>query len=135
MSFDQGMGDPFQMFARVPGEEITARAGEPLPEGVSVASEDAVIAALKTVHDPEIPVNIYDLGLIYEVEVHSVGSVRVDMSLTAPACPVAGEIPVWVANAVAAVEGVGEVEVNLIWDPPWTPDRMSNDAKLALDFE
>ncbi len=64
MSFDQGMGDPFQMFARVPGEEITARAGEPLPEGVSVASEDAVIAALKTVHDPEIPVNIYDLGLI-----------------------------------------------------------------------
>jgi FeS assembly SUF system protein len=135
MSFDQGMGDPFQMFARVPGEEITARAGEPLPEGVSVASEDAVIAALKTVHDPEIPVNIYDLGLIYEVEIHSVGSVRVDMSLTAPACPVAGEIPVWVANAVAAVEGVGEVEVNLIWDPPWTPDRMSNDAKLALDFE
>ena len=135
MSFDQGMGDPFQMFARVPGEEITARAGEPLPEGVSVASEDAVIAALKTVHDPEIPVNIYDLGLIYEVEIHSVGSVRVDMSLTAPACPVAGEIPVWVANAVAAVEGGGEVEVNLIWDPPWTPDRMSNDAKLALDFE
>mgnify|MGYP005999115293 CR=1 FL=1 len=135
MSFDQGMGDPFQMFARVPGEEITARAGEPLPEGVSVASEDAVIAALKTVHDPEIPVNIYDLGLIYEVEIHSVSSVRVDMSLTAPACPVAGEIPVWVANAVAAVEGVGEVEVNLIWDPPWTPDRMSNDAKLALDFE
>jgi metal-sulfur cluster biosynthetic enzyme len=57
------------------------------------------------------------------------------MSLTAPACPVAGEIPVWVANAVAAVEGVGEVEVNLIWDPPWTPDRMSDDAKLALDFE
>ncbi|MBT5570367.1 MAG: SUF system Fe-S cluster assembly protein [Alphaproteobacteria bacterium] len=123
------------MFARVPGEEITARAGEPLPEGVPVATEDAVIAALKTVHDPEIPVNIYDLGLIYEVEIHSVGSVRVDMSLTAPACPVAGEIPVWVANAVAAVEGIGEVEVNLIWDPPWTPDRMSDDAKLALDFE
>jgi len=135
MSFDQEMGDPFQMFARVPGEEITARAGEPLPEGVPVATEDAVIAALKTVHDPEIPVNIYDLGLIYEVEIHSVGSVRVDMSLTAPACPVAGEIPVWVANAVAAVEGIGEVEVNLIWDPPWTPDRMSDDAKLALVFE
>lgn len=57
------------------------------------------------------------------------------MSLTAPACPVAGEIPVWVANAVATVEGIGEVEVNLIWDPPWTPDRMSDDAKLALDFE
>ena len=135
MSFDQGIGDPLQMFARVPGEEITARAGKPLPKGVSVAGEDALIAALKTVHDPEIPVNIYDLGLIYGVEIQSVGSVRVDMSLTAPACPVAGEIPVWVANAVAAVEGVGEVEVNLIWDPPWTPDRMSDDAKLALDFE
>jgi len=93
-----------------------------------------VIAALRTVHDPEIPVNIYDLGLIYEIEVHSVGSVRVDMSLTAPACPVAGEIPFWVANAVAEVEGVGEVEVNLVWDPPWSPDRMSEDAKLALDF-
>ena len=135
MSFDQGMGDPFQMFARVPGEEITARAGEALPEGSIVANEEAVIAALRTVHDPEIPVNIYDLGLIYEVEIHSVGSVRVDMSLTAPACPVAGEIPVWVANAVAIVEGIGEVEVNLIWDPQWTPDRMSDDAKLALDFE
>jgi len=123
------------MFAPTPpGEEITARAGEPLPEGAEVASQEAVIAALRTVHDPEIPVNIYDLGLIYEVEIHSTGSVRVDMSLTAPACPVAGEIPFWVANAVADVEGIGEVEVNLVWDPAWTPDLMSEDAKLALDF-
>ena len=73
-------------------------------------------------------------GLIYEVEIHSVGSVRIDMSLTAPACPVAGELPIWVANAVALVEGVGEVEVNLVWEPPWSPARMSEDAKLALDF-
>jgi len=135
MSFDHGMGSPLGMFAPTPpGEEITARAGEPLAAGTPVASEAAVIAALRTVHDPEIPVNIYDLGLIYEIEVHSVGSVRVDMSLTAPACPVAGEIPFWVANPVAEVEGVGEVEVNLVWDPPWSPDRMSEDAKLALDF-
>jgi len=135
MSFEHGMGSPLGMFAPTPpGEEITARAGEPLPEGAEVASQEAVIAALRTVHDPEIPVNIYDLGLIYEVEIHSTGSVRVDMSLTAPACPVAGEIPFWVANAVADVEGIGEVEVNLVWDPAWTPDLMSEDAKLALDF-
>lgn len=135
MSFEYGMGSPLGMFAPTPpGEEITARAGEPLPEGTPVAGEDAVIAALRTVHDPEIPVNIYDLGLIYEIEIHSTGSVRVDMSLTAPACPVAGEIPFWVANAVADVEGIGEVEVNLVWDPAWTPDMMSDDAKLALDF-
>lgn len=136
MSFEHGMGMPNGMYAPVPeGEEITARAGAPLPEGTAVASEEQVIEALRTVYDPEIPVNIYDLGLIYETEIHSTGSVRVDMSLTAPACPVAGEIPFWVANAVADVEGVGEVEVNLVWDPPWSPDRMSDDAKLALGFD
>ena len=137
MSFDQGMGDPFQMFARVPGEEITARAaGEPLPEGVPVATEDAVIAALKTVHDPEIPGEHLRSGPDLRGR-NSFGRVRAGRYVpdSAPPCPVAGEIPVWVANAVAAVEGVGEVEVNLIWDPPWTPDRMSDDAKLALDFE
>lgn len=136
MSFEHGMGMPNGMYAPVPeGEEITARAGTPLPEGTAVATQEQVIEALRTVYDPEIPVNIYDLGLIYETEIHSTGSVRVDMSLTAPACPVAGEIPFWVANAVADVEGVGEVEVNLVWDPPWTPDRMSDDAKLALGFD
>ena len=136
MSFEHGMGMPNGMYAPLPeGEEITARAGAPLPEGTEVASEDAVVAALRTVHDPEIPVNIYDLGLIYETEIHSTGSVRIEMSLTAPACPVAGELPHWVAQAVAEVEGVGEVEVNLVWDPPWSPDMMSDDAKLALGFD
>jgi len=124
------------MFAPMPpGEEITARVGEPLPEGAARAEPDAVIDALRTVHDPEIPVNIYDLGLIYDFEIHTDGSVRVDMSLTAPACPVAGEIPYWVANAVANVEGIGEVVVNLIWDPPWDTSRMSDDAKLALGID
>jgi len=80
-------------------------------------------------------VNIYDLGLIYDLEIHTDGSARIDMSLTAPACPVAGEIPFWVANAVADVEGVGEVQVNLIWDPPWDTGRMSDDAKLALGID
>lgn len=136
MSFEYGMGIPPGMYAPLPeGEEITARAGAALAEGTAVASKDAVIEALRTVYDPEIPVNIYDLGLIYDLEILSDGSARIDMSLTAPACPVAGELPHWVANAVADVEGIGEVEVNLIWDPPWDTDRMSDDAKLALGIE
>lgn len=124
------------MFAPAePAEEITARGGEPLPQGTPIADREAVVAALRTVHDPEIPVNIYDLGLIYDLEIFSDGSARVEMSLTAPACPVAGEIPYWVLNAVCEVEGIGEVEVKLVWDPPWTPDRMSDDAKLALGID
>ncbi|MDA0786766.1 MAG: SUF system Fe-S cluster assembly protein [Proteobacteria bacterium] len=109
--------------------------GDPLPDGTVIADREAVIAALRTVHDPEIPVNIYDLGLIYDFRIHTDGSVRVEMSLTAPACPVAGEIPFWVANAVSDVEGIGEVEVNLVWDPPWDSSRMSDDAKLALGID
>ena len=98
------------------------------------ADGDIVEAALKTVHDPEIPVNIYDLGLIYDVDCNDGGDVYITMSLTAPGCPVAGEMPGQVAEAVAAAEGVGEVTVELVWDPAWTPDRMSEDAKLALDL-
>lgn len=136
MSYDHEMGSPMRIPAPMPpGEEMTARAGEPLPEGATVADREAVIGALRTVHDPEIPVNIYDLGLIYDLGIHTDGSVRIEMSLTAPACPVAGEIPYWVANAVADVEGIGEVEVNLIWDPPWDMERMSGDAKLALGID
>lgn len=136
MSYDHGIGSPLGMFPPMPpGEEITARAGEPLPEGVVIAEREAMIAALRTVHDPEIPVNIYDLGLIYDFAIRSDGSAQIEMSLTAPACPVAGEIPYWVANAVADVEGIGEVVVNLVWDPPWDTHRMSDDAKLALGIE
>ena len=102
----------------------------PLGEADAIAVEDA----LKSVHDPEIPVNIYDLGLIYDVDRQQNGNVYVTMSLTAPGCPVAGEMPGQVARALAAVEGVGEVSVELVWSPPWTPDRMSDDAKLALDL-
>ena len=94
----------------------------------------AVEDALKSVHDPEIPVNIYDLCLIYDVERRHNGDVYVTMSLTAPGCPVAGEMPGQVARALAAVDGVGEVSVELVWSPPWTPERMSDDARLALDF-
>lgn len=110
------------------------RAGTPLAHGAPTADREAIIEALKTVHDPEIPVNIYDLGLIYVLELEAGGNVLIGMTLTAPACPVAGEMPRWVADAVAAVEGVGEVEVAMVWDPPWSPERMSDDAKLLLDF-
>lgn len=111
----------------------TAHAGQPL-DLPAPADEELVIGALKTVKDPEIPVNIYDLGLIYEVVRQASGDVDINMSLTAPGCPVAGEMPQQVANAVAALDQVGRVSVTLVWDPAWTPDRMSEDAKLALDF-
>jgi FeS assembly SUF system protein len=93
-----------------------------------------IIGALKTVYDPEIPSDIYELGLIYRIDVDDDRNVEVDMTLTAPGCPVAGEMPGWVENAVAAVEGVGQVKVNLVFDPPWTVDRMSDEAKLALNM-
>ena len=115
-------------------QEFTAKAGGPLPEGVEVATQAELIEAMRTVYDPEIPVNIYDLGLIYETERLDGGDVRVLMTLTAPACPVAGEMPYDVAAAVSAVDGVGEVEVELTWDPAWTKDRMSEDAKLILNI-
>ncbi|MDE2466275.1 MAG: SUF system Fe-S cluster assembly protein [Alphaproteobacteria bacterium] len=93
-----------------------------------------LIAALKTVYDPEIPVDIYELGLIYKVDVSDDKDVEVDMTLTAPGCPVAGEMPVMVENALEAVEGIGKVKVNMVFDPPWTPDRMSEAAKLELNM-
>ena len=113
-------------------EDFTANAGAPLPTGTPVAGREAVIEALQTVHDPEIPVNIYDLGLIYELDIAQDGSVTIEMTLTAPGCPVAGLLPGQVADAVAAVEGIGEVLVTLVWEPGWTKDRMSEDARLAL---
>ena len=117
-----------------PDGDGTARAGAPLADGAAVADREALLDAVRTVYDPEIPVNIYELGLIYGLEIDEKGNAAVEMSLTAPACPVAGEMPQWVADAVAGVEGVGEVEVTLVWDPPWSPERMSDDAKMILDI-
>jgi FeS assembly SUF system protein len=96
------------------------------------ALTDIIIAALRTVHDPEIPVNIYDLGLIYRIEPNGRGFVEIDMTLTAPGCPVAGEILNWVQNAVSNVEGIDSVKVNLVFDPPWDKSRMSEEAQLEL---
>jgi len=115
-------------------EELEAHAGAPLADGVEPAGEPAVVEALQDVYDPEIPVNIYDLGLIYEIAIKPRGDVDILMTLTAPACPVAGEMPGMVADRVAQADGVGEVSVKLTWDPPWGMDRMSEDARLALDF-
>ena len=95
---------------------------------------DDLIEALKTVYDPEIPVDIYELGLIYKVDVSDDRDVLVEMTLTAPGCPVAGEMPGWVENAVGAVEGVSGVEVKMTFDPPWTPDRMSEEAQIAVGW-
>lgn len=113
-------------------DTLSARAGSPLSEGTPPASRERVIEALKTVYDPEIPVDIYELGLIYEFDLSESGAVRIIMTLTTPGCPVAGEMPGMVAETVAALDGVGEVEVELTWDPPWTPEKMSEDARLLL---
>lgn len=95
---------------------------------------DDIVAALKTVYDPEIPADIYELGLIYRIDIEDDRSVKIDMTLTAPGCPVAGEMPGWVQNAVGAVEGVSDVDVSMVFDPPWTPDRMSEEARIAVGW-
>jgi FeS assembly SUF system protein len=93
-----------------------------------------IVAALKTVYDPEIPVDIYELGLIYKIDINDSREVDVEMTLTAPGCPVAGDMPAWVENAVGAVEGVSLVRVNLVFTPPWDPSRMSDEARVALNM-
>ncbi len=93
---------------------------------------DDIVSALKTVYDPEIPADIYELGLIYKIDIEDDRSVKIEMMLTAPGCPGAGEMPGWVQNAVGAVEGVSDVEVNMTFDPPWSPDRMSEEAQVAV---
>jgi FeS assembly SUF system protein len=95
---------------------------------------DDIIAALKTVFDPEIPVDIYELGLIYRVDIDDDRVVTIDMTLTAPGCPVAGDMPGWVENAVNAVAGVSGTKVNLVFDPPWDQSRMSDEARVALNY-
>ena len=93
-----------------------------------------LIGVLKTVYDPEIPVDIYELGLIYKVDLDDDRNLTIDMTLTAPGCPVAGEMPGWVENAALSVEGVKDVKVNMVFDPPWTPERMSEEAQVALNW-
>ncbi|MBV1702100.1 MAG: SUF system Fe-S cluster assembly protein [Hyphomicrobiales bacterium] len=103
------------------------------PAELDKLTED-IIAALKTVYDPEIPSDIYELGLIYKVEVDNNKFVSIDMTLTAPACPVAGEMPGWVESAVSAVPGISGAKVTMVFDPPWDQSRMSDEARVALDM-
>lgn len=108
--------------------------GSAIPQDELDRLTNDMIAALKSVYDPEIPVDIYELGLIYKIDIDDDRDIEVDMTLTAPGCPVAGEMPVWVQDAVASVDGVREVRVNLVFDPPWDPSRMSDEARVALNM-
>jgi len=111
-------------------------AGSWAPDGEQMVTpaETAVLDAIATVYDPEIPVNIYELGLIYAVDINDAGDVKVEMTLTAPACPSAQELPEMVRSAVLGVPGVKNVTVDTVWDPPWDPSRMSEEARLSLNM-
>lgn len=111
-----------------------AASSDPDADTAGGALHERVVDALRTVHDPEIPVNIYDLGLIYRLDVDADGYVDIDMTLTTPHCPVAESMPQMVREAVQSVADVADVEVNLVWDPPWSPAHMSEDARMALDM-
>lgn len=120
------------------GEEKTggnsAFSASAIPQEELLRMTDDIIAALKTVYDPEIPADIYELGLVYKIDIEDDRTVKIEMTLTAPGCPVAGEMPGWVENAVGTVEGVSMVEVTMTFDPPWTPDRMSEEAQVAVGW-
>ncbi|MEM6383707.1 MAG: SUF system Fe-S cluster assembly protein [Pseudomonadota bacterium] len=109
-------------------------AGTAIPQQELEKITDDIIAALKTVYDPEIPVDIYELGLIYKVDIDDDRKVLIHMTLTAPGCPVAGEMPGWVENAVCTVAGVSDVQVEMVFDPPWSPERMSEEAQVAIGW-
>lgn len=112
-----------------PGFDQTA-----IPPDELARMTDDIVAALKTVYDPEIPVDIYELGLVYKVDIDDDRNVLIEMTLTAPGCPVAGDMPGWVENAVATVAGVKSVKANIVFDPPWDHSRMSDEARIALNM-
>ena len=133
--------DHAPLSAAIPGVPVAAASDVPVDKPASVLPEEEIermtadiIAALKTVYDPEIPSDIYELGLIYRIDIEDDRSVVVDMTLTSPGCPVAGEMPGWVQNAVNSVGGVSHTKVNLVFDPPWHHGRMSDEARLALNM-
>jgi FeS assembly SUF system protein len=117
-----------------PGQTTLHATGSAIPAEELERLTHDIIAALKTVYDPEIPADIYELGLIYRVDIDDNRNIKLDMTLTAPGCPVAGEMPGWVENAVSLVPGVGNVTVNMVFDPPWDQSRLSDEARVALDW-
>lgn len=134
-----GGGTPAEMGEPMARAKSVADGGTPV-EGSSLSQEELeqltsdIVAAIKTVYDPEIPADIYELGLIYKIDVDDDRNVDVLMTLTAPGCPVAGDMPIWVENAVNSVPGVGATRVELTFDPPWEMSRMSDEARLALNM-
>jgi FeS assembly SUF system protein len=116
------------------GESAASQQASALPQEEITRLADDIVQALKTVYDPEIPADIYELGLIYKVDIKDDRTVDVDMTLTTPNCPAAAELPQMVENAVASVQGVGPVNVQVVWDPPWDPSRMSDEARLVLNM-
>ena len=117
-----------------PHAPFIATAGKKNNSSVRIIEKSEIVESLKNIYDPELPVNIYDLGLIYDIRLMDKNDLKIKMSLTAPGCPVAGEMPGQVANTLAKIPNVGLIEVELVWEPAWTKDKMSEDAKLALDI-
>jgi FeS assembly SUF system protein len=117
-----------------PAENAAFSRSSALPEDELNRLTDGIVAGLKTVYDPEIPADIYELGLIYKIDIGDDRAVQVDMSLTSPNCPAAQDLPIQVENAVASVPGVKEAKVRVVWDPPWDPSRMSDEARLMLNM-
>ena len=115
---------------------MNVQTGEPIiaPSSTDHPLYEQIVEACRTVHDPEVPVNIYDLGLIYRISIDGESNVEIDMTLTAPGCPVAGEMPGWVADAVEPLPGVKTVNVQLVWEPPWGMEMLSDEARLELGF-
>ena len=124
---------PAQPPAAAPAETDTAAPAAPALEDITRLTDD-IVQALKTVYDPEIPADIYELGLIYRIDIDDDRGVKVDMTLTTPNCPSAQELPTMVESAVASVSGVREVKVEVVWDPPWDPSRMSDEARVVLNM-
>jgi FeS assembly SUF system protein len=120
--------------AEKPPENAAVTRSSALPQDELAKLTDDIIAALKTVYDPEIPADIYELGLIYKIDIGDDRTVKVEMSLTSPNCPAAQDLPTQVENAVASVAGVKEAKVAVVWDPPWDPSRMSDEARLVLNM-
>jgi len=117
-----------------PPENAAVTGSSALPQDELSRLTDDIIAGIKTVYDPEIPADVYELGLIYKIDIGDDRSVKIDMSLTSPNCPSAQELPVMVENAVASVLGVKDTKVEVVWDPPWDPSRMSDEARLVLNM-
>lgn len=131
---DETMTEPAAEAAPAEAPRITPTHAGGLPEEEVERITRDLIGVLKTVYDPEIPVDIYELGLIYRVDLDDNRNLTIDMTLTAPGCPVAGEMPGWVENAARSVEGIQDVTVNMVYDPPWDASRMSEEAQVALNW-